>query len=93
MSTHLFVRSCFSLLDSTIRIPDLPRRAKELGFDAVALTDHNVLHGAAAFAHACQREGIRPVFGLEADCLFHGKMSDEESCLAEGFRLIGASHQ
>ena len=73
MSTHLFVRSCFSLLDSTIRIPDLPRRARELGFDAVALTDHNVLHGAAAFAHACQREGIRPIFGLEADCLFHEK--------------------
>ena len=33
----------------------------------MALTDHNVMHGAAEFQHACQKEGIKPIFGLELD--------------------------
>ena len=61
------VRSCYSLLDSTIRISELVSYAKQLGYDAVALTDHNVMHGAAEFQHACQKEGIKPIFGLELD--------------------------
>ena len=55
------------MLGSTIRINELVSAAKNLGYDAVALCDHNVMHGAAAFSHACEKEGIRPIYGLELD--------------------------
>jgi DNA polymerase-3 subunit alpha len=71
MTVHLFVRSSFTLLSSTIRINALTARAKELGYSSIALTDHNVMHGAAAFSHACEKDGIHPIYGLEADCLYH----------------------
>ena len=58
MSTHIFVRSCYSFLNSTIRIDALVHKAKKEGYRAVALTDHNVLYGAASFLQACQKENI-----------------------------------
>lgn len=71
MTTHLFVRSSYSLMESTVRISQLAEKAKKLGFDCIALTDHNVLYGYPEFQHACEKTGIRPVFGMEADCLYH----------------------
>ena len=71
MTAHLMVRSCYSLLASTIRIEPLVKRAAELGYHSLALTDHNVMHGVPAFSHACSQHGIHPVYGLEADCLYH----------------------
>ena len=41
---HLHIHSEFSLLDGANRIKDLPVRAKELGMDAIALTDHGVMY-------------------------------------------------
>lgn len=67
MSAHLFVRSCYSLLDSTVRIDELVHLAKSVGYRSVALTDHNVLYGLPAFEAACRKEGIRPIFGMESD--------------------------
>lgn len=69
MTTHLMIRSCFTMLGSTIRIQELVTSCKQAGYGAVALTDHNVMHGAAAFSHACAKEGIKPIFGLELDVL------------------------
>ena len=46
---HLHIHSEFSLLDGANRIKDLPKRAKELGMDAIALTDHGVMYGAIDF--------------------------------------------
>jgi DNA polymerase-3 subunit alpha len=40
---HLHVHSEYSLLDGMCRVKDLPRRAKELGMDAIAITDHGVM--------------------------------------------------
>ena len=71
MFAHLSVRSSFSLLDSTIRVEALAAAAAAMGYEAVALTDHNVLHGCAAFQRACEKHGVRPLFGMEADCLYH----------------------
>ena len=74
MSVHLFVRSCYTLQQSTVRIPALVHTAKEMGYTSVALTDHNVLFGAASFIHACESEGIHGIVGLEADVLYHDKV-------------------
>ncbi|MGX8834161.1 DNA polymerase III subunit alpha [Amedibacillus sp. YH-ame6] len=67
MSVHLHVRSCFTLLQSTMTIQKIIDCAKEHGYTSVALTDKNVMHGAMAFYHACKKEGIHPVFGMEVD--------------------------
>jgi len=62
---HLHIHSEFSLLDGANRIKDLPVRAKELGMDAIAITDHGVMFGAIDFYKACQANGIKPIIGCE----------------------------
>ena len=62
---HLHIHSEYSLLDGANRIKDLPVRAKELGMDAIALTDHGVMYGAIDFYKACKKEGIKPIIGCE----------------------------
>ena len=62
---HLHIHSEYSLLDGANRIKDLPKRAKELGMEAIALTDHGVMYGAIDFYKACKNEGIKPIIGCE----------------------------
>ena len=62
---HLHVHSEFSLLDGANRIKDLPVRAKELGMDAIAITDHGVMFGVIDFYKACKANGIKPIIGCE----------------------------
>ncbi len=62
---HLHMHSEYSLLDGACRISEIPKRAKECGQDAVALTDHGVMYGTVAFYQACMAEGIHPIIGCE----------------------------
>lgn len=62
---HLRVHSEYSLLQSTCRIEQLVERAKQLGYDTLALTDKNVMYGALSFYKKCQKEGIKPIIGLD----------------------------
>ena len=62
---HLHVHSEYSLLDGANRIKELPKVAKELGMDAIAITDHGVMYGAIEFYKACKEEGIKPIIGCE----------------------------
>ena len=62
---HLHVHSEYSLLDGACRTDKLAKRVKELGQDAVALTDHGVMYGAVAFYKACRAEGVKPIIGCE----------------------------
>jgi len=62
---HLHLHSEYSLLDGACRVTDIPRRAKECGHSAAALTDHGVMYGAVAFYNACKSEGIKPIIGCE----------------------------
>ena len=63
---HLHVHTQYSLLDGAARIPELVRRAKSLGQDALAITDHGVMYGVIDFYRACEKEGIKPILGMEA---------------------------
>ena len=63
--THLHVHTGYSLLDGSARIPDLVGRAKELGFDSLAITDHGVMYGVIEFYKKCKAEGIKPILGCE----------------------------
>ncbi len=63
--THLHVHTEYSLLDGSAKIGEIVARAKELGMDSLAITDHGVMYGVIDFYRACKREGIRPVLGCE----------------------------
>jgi len=63
---HLHVHTQYSLLDGAARIPELVKRAKELGQTALAITDHGVMYGVIDFYRACKKEGIKPLLGMEA---------------------------
>lgn len=63
---HLHCHSHYSLLDGASRIPELVKRAKELGMNALALTDHGNLYGAIEFYRECKAGGINPIVGYEA---------------------------
>ncbi len=63
--THLHVHTEYSLLDGSGKIKEMVHRAKELGMDALAITDHGVMYGVIDFYRACLAEGINPVIGCE----------------------------
>jgi len=65
MFTHLHVHTEYSLLDGMCRIPRLLKRAKELGMDSLAITDHGVMYGAIEFYLAAKEAGIKPIIGCE----------------------------
>src|SRR4030042_425035 len=65
MFTHLHVHTEYSLLDGMCRIPRLLSRAKELGMDSLAITDHGVMYGAIEFYLAAKEAGIKPIIGCE----------------------------
>lgn len=63
--THLHVHSHYSLLDGLAKIDDLLDRAKELGMESLAITDHGVLYGAIEFFIKAKEKGIKPIIGCE----------------------------
>jgi DNA polymerase-3 subunit alpha len=65
MFTHLHVHTEYSLLDGMCRIPQLIERAKELGMDSLAITDHGALYGIIEFYLQAKEAGIKPILGSE----------------------------
>lgn len=66
MFGHLQIYSAYSFQQSTISISSLVKQAKILGLDYLALTDHHQMYGMMEFMHACTKNQIKPIFGLEA---------------------------
>ncbi|HIR31243.1 MAG TPA: DNA polymerase III subunit alpha [Candidatus Faecousia faecavium] len=62
---HLHVHSEYSLLDGACRIDGLMERVKELGQEAVAITDHGVMYGCIDFYKAAKAAGVKPIIGCE----------------------------
>ncbi|MFE2444757.1 DNA polymerase III subunit alpha [Streptomyces melanosporofaciens] len=63
--THLHTASGFSMRYGAAHPERLAQRAAERGMDAIALTDRDSLAGAVRFARACERAGVRPLFGVD----------------------------
>ena len=63
--THLHVHTEYSLLDGSSKIKEIVKRAKELGMDSLAITDHGVMYGVIEFYKAAKEEGIKPIIGCE----------------------------
>jgi DNA polymerase III subunit alpha len=73
---HTHVHTQFSLLQSTIKIPQLIKQVKVLGQTAVAYTDTQNMFGAVAFSKACAEEGIKPIHGTQVNLLSQGTHKD-----------------
>ena len=63
--THLHVHTEYSLLDGSSKIKEIVARAKELGMDSLAITDHGVMYGVIDFYRAAREVGIKPIIGCE----------------------------
>ncbi|MFQ5987602.1 MAG: DNA polymerase III subunit alpha, partial [Dehalococcoidia bacterium] len=77
MFTHLHIHTEYSLLDGLCRIPQLISRAKELGMDSLAITDHGNLHAAWSFYEHAKSAAIRPILGFEAYLAFGPRQARE----------------
>jgi DNA polymerase-3 subunit alpha len=85
---HLHCHSHYSLLDGASRIPELVSRVKEMGMNAVALTDHGNLCGAIEFYRECRAAGLNPIIGYEAYVAPGSRMEREARRRGEaGFHL------
>ncbi len=62
---HLHLHTEFSLLDGACRIKKLVERVKDLGQEAVAITDHGCMYGVIDFYRACKAAGVKPIIGCE----------------------------
>lgn len=62
---HLHTHTHHSLLDGLTKIPALIDRVKELGMEAVAITDHGTMSGTVEFYKAAKAAGIKPIIGME----------------------------
>ena len=62
---ELHCHSAYSFLDGASQPEELAARAAELGYEALALTDHDGLYGSLEFAHAAKAFGVRPITGAE----------------------------
>ena len=78
---HLHLHTEYSLLDGAIRIPDLMKKAAELGMPAVAMTDHGNLYGAIEFYQAAEKAAVKPIIGCEV-YMAPGSMIDKSASSA-----------
>ena len=90
---ELHCHSAYSFLDGASAPEELARRAAELGFPALALTDHDGVWGAMEFAQACKSFGVRPIVGCELTVYGDAPLAARRdpdwrgNCLPECFHL------
>ncbi len=84
---HLHVHTEYSLLDGACRLDKLVQRAKELGQDSLAITDHGVLYGAVDFYNECKAAGIKPIIGCEV-YVAQGSRLEREKTERKPYHLV-----
>ncbi len=84
---HLHTHTEYSLLDGLSKIPKLVKTAKDLGMDALAITDHGAMYGAIEFYKACLESGVKPIIGCEMYVAPRSHKSKEGKADAEPYHL------
>lgn len=85
---HLHNHTEYSLLDGANRIPDMVAKAKEMGMEALAISDHGVMFGVMEFSLECHKVGIKPIIGVEAYVAPRGLHRKEGREDGESFHLL-----
>jgi len=83
---HLHFHTCYSLLDSAVKVKDAVAAAKDMGMEHLAMTDHGVLYGAVEFYKACMSHNIKPIIGCEVYVARHG--IEEKSSQRNNMHLV-----
>ncbi len=103
-AVELHLHTCYSFLEGASLPEELALRAADLGYQTLAITDHDGLHGAMEFAQACAAADIRPITGVELT-LSHGLadhasgpvhvtlLAEREQGYANLCRLITLAHR
>lgn len=65
MFSNLHGHTDYSLHDALCTVPDLVSKAKELGYPALAITDHGTCTGLIDFYQECKKQEIKPILGCE----------------------------
>ena len=73
---HLHNHTHYSLQDGACTVDGLIAAAKRNNMKAVALTDHGVMYGISEFYRKAQKEGIKPIIGMEAYIVKEGSRFD-----------------
>src|SRR3989440_2171393 len=92
---ELHAHSAYSFLDGASLPEELAARAAELGYEALALTDHDGVYGSLEFAHAAKHFGVRPITGTEvtlADGSHVTLLVESARGYANLCRLLTAAH-
>ena len=83
--THLHLHTEYSLLDGANKIKKLAKTIKNLGMNAVAMTDHGNMFGAIDFYTTMKKEGIKPIIGME--CYLHNNDDLGDKTTRQRFHL------
>ncbi len=81
---HLHVHTEYSTLDGMSKVKELVKRAKELGQEFIAITDHGSMGGHYEFEKICKEEGIKPILG----CEFYMSKGDTACKEDQGYHII-----
>ena len=79
--------SDYSLLDGATQLPQMVKRAKELGMPALALTDHGVMYGAIELLKLCKNAEIKPIIGNEM-YVINGSIEDPQPKKERRYHLV-----
>ncbi|MGZ6005089.1 MAG: DNA polymerase III subunit alpha [Candidatus Saccharimonadales bacterium] len=85
---HLHNHTQYSLLDGLTKVPALISSVKEMGMEAVAITDHGTLSGAIEFYKQAKTNGIKPVIGIETYVASRSHTDKDVSQDKNSFHLI-----
>ena len=85
---HLHVHSQYSLLDGACRIDSMMDRVKELGQDAIAITDHGAMYGCIDFYKAAKAAGVKPIIGCEVYVARRGMTDMVSGVDKEAYHLV-----
>ena len=83
---HLHVHTEYSMLESTVRIKDLVKRAKEFEMPSLAITDRGNMFAAVRFINTCRKEGIKPIIGCELNVSTGSRHEKTKKVLPQGHR-------
>ena len=79
--------SDYSLLDGASQVPKIVERAKQLGMESIALTDHGVMYGVLELVKNCKKFGIKPIIGNEM-YVINGSINDPQPKKEKRYHLV-----
>ncbi len=86
--THLHLHTEYSLLDGLGKIPAYLKKAKELGMESLAITDHGSMYGAIKFYLKAKEAGIKPIIGCEVYVAPRSRLDKQPRIDADQYHLL-----